>query len=129
MLDEGSLLTLHLLMHQYRDDPKILPGLVVRVALPTFQAKISRVINDNQDFLVADGLPDHCKMLTQNLRKPTENTQWVLEDPAGRGISWLICSDNYIGEARHFVEPGRGDRVCTVTMFGRHHNMRGRRRK
>lgn len=104
-MDPATLLQIHLMLHRFRDDSSLAAGKIIDVALNASTPVIGlwRVRGPNQDFLIADRLPDNIKLLTQNMLKESDNTAWVLEDPESRGISWIARGrSTYLGQIRHY---------------------------
>lgn len=121
----AGLLLAHHALAVWRRNPALRPGPVTTIAMGGIVAKVTHILDDTHDLLVANGLPGNTKLITQNLRKPNARwTPWILEDPENRDLSWWMPQTRrqfFIGECRSYVEledPDRlGELISKVTIF------------
>lgn len=76
--------------------------------------KCYHVVRQGQDFFVATVGPYKC--ISQNLRKDSDNTRWISEDPDNRFLTWITEQNTYIGLCRTFVNDS-GNLVTAVEVF------------
>lgn len=46
------------------------------------------------------------RFITQNLSKPSRNTDWVKGDPDNRKLTWVFHGGKYVGYVREYVSKG-----------------------
>jgi hypothetical protein len=44
---------------------------------------------------------------TQNLSKPSKNTDWVKGDPGNRKLTWIFEGGSYVGYVREYLSQGQ----------------------
>lgn len=110
----------HVAMVPYRHNPALRPGRVAVLQLPGVEVRVSHIIDERQDFLVANGLPLSTKLITQNLRNPmARHTPWIETDPDHRDLSWWLPEGRqgtWLGEVRSFLNED-DQFTCSLTIF------------